>query len=66
MPSGVIGDPLGAVRYVENVQLGAKGEHYTGTFTLVQYNTSGKAVLSFSGIVTATRITVDTPAEDLF
>lgn len=64
-PNGVVGDPIGPVHYVESVTLNPDGKHYSGTFTLNQYDTSGNVQTTITGVITATRITVDTTAGDL-
>jgi hypothetical protein len=64
-PPGIIGNPIGPVHYVESVTVGPAGKHYSGTFSLDQYDTTGQIHTSFTGVVSATRITVDTPASDL-
>lgn len=62
---GVIGAPIGPVHYTEAVTLGPEGKHYTGTFTLTEYDTSGNVLVAFTGVLKATRITVDTTVSDL-
>lgn len=64
-PNGVVGDAIGPVHYIESVTLSPDGNHYAGTFSLVEYDTSGNVAISFTGVLTATRITVDTKVEDL-
>lgn len=64
-PPAVIGAPIGPVHYVELVTVGPAGNQYSGTFSLDQYNTTGQISVSITGVVTATRITVDTPASAL-
>ncbi len=62
---GVVGQPIGPVHYVETILLGSGGKHYTGTFTLDQYDTSGNVTTSFTGVIKAARITVDSTVGDL-
>lgn len=64
-PDGVVGDPVGLGHIGEDVKLGREGKHYSGTFTLHQYDTSGKLMTAFTGMLNATRITVDTTVGDL-
>jgi hypothetical protein len=63
-PSG-IGNPTGPTRFVEEVTLSPDGKHYTGTFTLDAYDTSGNAVAHITGVISATRITIDTTVSDV-
>ena len=63
-PAG-IGNPSGAVQILEEVTLSPDGKHYAGTFTLDAYDTSGNPVAHIVGIVTATRVTVNTKVKDL-
>ena len=63
-PSG-IGNPLGPARFFEEVTLSPDGMHYTGTFTLDAYDTSGNQVAHIVGAIAATRITMDTTVGDL-
>jgi hypothetical protein len=59
-----IGSPAGPVQYVELVTLSADGNHYTGTFTLDAYDTSGN-VTHIVGVLSGTRITMSTKVPDL-
>jgi len=63
-PSG-IGNPQGPARFFEEVTLSPDGNHYTGTFTLDAYDTSGNPVAHITGTIAATRITVNTTVGDL-
>jgi len=63
-PSGV-GNPTGPTRFFEEVTLSPDGKHYTGTFTLDAYDTSGNVVAHIVGLIAATRITLDTTVSDL-
>jgi len=60
-----IGNPSGPTHIVEEVTLSPDGTHYSGSFTLTAYDTSGKVAVSFTGAIVATRITVGTTVEDL-
>jgi hypothetical protein len=64
-PSG-IGNPAGPTNIREDIVLTRGGDHYIGTFTLDAYDTSGNRVAQILGVVTGTRITVETPAKSLF
>lgn len=64
-PPTEIGPSAGPVHYVEEVTLNPDNKHYTGTFTLDAYDTSGNIATSFTGAITATRITMDTTVNDL-
>jgi hypothetical protein len=63
-PSGV-GNPAGPTHIVEEVTLSPDGKHYTGTFSLDAYDTSGNATAHIIGVIRATRITIDTTVTDL-
>lgn len=63
-PSG-IGNPQGGVNIVEEVTLSPDGKHYSGTFTLDAYDTSGNQVAHVVGLISATRVTVNTRVKDL-
>jgi hypothetical protein len=60
-----IGNPAGPTRIVEEVTVSPDGKHYSGTFTLDAYDTSGNVTAHIIGNITATRITVDTTVGDL-
>ena len=63
-PTG-IGNPAGPTRFVEEVTVSPDGNHYTGTFTLDAYDTSGNVVARIVGVLAGTRITTDTTVDDL-
>jgi hypothetical protein len=63
-PSG-IGNPSGPTRFFEELTLSPDGKHYSGTFTLDAYDTSGNVVAHIVGVVAGTRITVHTTVGDL-
>ena len=63
-PSG-IGNPSGPTQIVEEVTLSPDGKHYTGTFTLDAYDSSGNQVAHIVGVIAGTRVTVDTKVSDL-
>jgi hypothetical protein len=64
-PPTEIGPPAGPTHIVEEVTLSPDGDHYTGPFTLDAYDTSGNISTSFTGVITATRITMATKVGDL-
>jgi hypothetical protein len=64
-PPETVGPPsAGPARITQDVTLSRDGNHFSGPFTLVAPDTHG-VVTSFTGVVTATRITVKTKASDL-
>jgi hypothetical protein len=63
-PSG-IGNPTGPAQIIEEVTLSPDGKHYNGTFTLNAYDTSGNQVAHIVGVISATRITLNTTVGDL-
>jgi len=64
-PNGVVGDPTGPTHLVESVNVDSDGKHYSGPFTLTATNTSGQPTTVFTGVLTATRITLDTTVADI-
>ena len=65
-PPTEIGPPVGPTRITEAVTLSPDGNRYSGTFTLDAYDTSGNIITAFTGVISATRITINTKATDLF
>jgi hypothetical protein len=63
-PSG-IGNPQGPTRFFEEITLSPDGKHYTGRFTLDASDPSGNPVAHIVGVISATRVTVDTKIDDL-
>jgi hypothetical protein len=61
-PSGKLIRPA---RIQEDVFLDHHGDSYSGTFTIDQYDLSGSLLVHLQGQITATRIRVDTPVEDV-
>ena len=53
---------VGVANIREEVTLSADGNTFTGTFTLDQYDQAGNKLVHLIGIVSGTRLTVDTPA----
>jgi hypothetical protein len=60
-----IGNPEGGAQVLEQVNLSQDGNHYSGWFTLRAYDTTGKQTISFTGSLSATRITTGTKITDL-
>jgi hypothetical protein len=63
-PSG-IGNPTGPVRRVEEVTVSPDHKHYTGTFTLEAYDLSGNRIAHITGVLSGTRIPMDTTVPEL-
>ena len=64
-PSG-IGNPTGPTHLVESVTLSEDGNHYSGTFKLDAFDTSNNLTVSFTGVLSATRVTTSTTESQLF
>ncbi len=62
-PDGVVGATAGPTHIVENVTLSSDGNQFSGTFTLDAYHTD-HTVTHITGVITATRITVNTAVFD--
>ena len=60
-----IGPAQGPTQFVEEITLSPDGNHYSGTFTLDAYDTSGNATVHVAGVLSATRITMNTKVPDL-
>jgi hypothetical protein len=56
-PDGTL---LGVTNIRESVTLAKDGNHYTGSFTITQYDQAGNVLGGPSGDITAFRIKVDT------
>ncbi len=56
---------VGIANLREEVTLSSDGNSFTGTFTLVQYDLSGNVLVHIVGVLSATRITVNTPASSV-
>jgi hypothetical protein len=63
---GGIGNPSAGAQIIENVILHPDGDHFTGNFTLTAYTANGQPAVTFTGLLSATRITVNTPITSLF
>jgi hypothetical protein len=59
-PAG-IGNPAGGAQLLEQVTLSKDGNSYTGTFSFVAYDTTGKPEVALTGTIKGTRVTVHTP-----
>lgn len=64
-PPDAIGPPQAGVQLIEKITLSPDGNSYSGTFTLNAYDTTGKVYVWFTGVLSAKRITPDTPFTDL-
>ena len=62
---GGLGNPAGGAQILEQVTLSPDGDHYSGSFTLTAYDTSGNVEVTFTGSLSATRITTGTKFTDL-
>jgi len=65
LSSDLSGKLIGPARIREVVNLDQTRDRYEGTFTIDQYDVSGNLLAHIAGQVIATRITVDTPVEDV-
>ena len=63
-PRNVI-DPMGASQLMEEITLSPDGNHYKGTFTLDAYDPSGNQVAHVVGLLSGTRVTINTKVKDL-
>ena len=63
-PNG-IGMPQGGAQLTEDVTLSPDGNSYTGSFTLTAYDTNGNVEVTFTGTLSAKRITTKTKFSDL-
>ncbi|MGO8934540.1 MAG: hypothetical protein ACLPLZ_10890 [Terracidiphilus sp.] len=60
-----IGPEQGPTQIVEEITLSPDGNHYSGTFTLDAYDTSGNPAVHIAGVISGTRITMDTKVPGL-
>jgi hypothetical protein len=65
-PPTAIGPTAGPTHITETITLSTDGNRYSGTFTLDAYDTSGNIATAFTGLITATRITINTTTNDLY
>jgi hypothetical protein len=56
-----IGNPQGGAQIIEDVVLDKGGDSYSGIFTLTSYDPAGNVEVTFTGVLSATRITPNTP-----
>jgi hypothetical protein len=59
------GNPTGGTQILEQVTLSPDGNHYSGKFTFRAYDIDGNPTLAVTGVLTATRITPNTPFSSL-
>lgn len=64
-PPTVIGPAVGPTHITETITLSADGCHFSGTFTLDAYNTSGMVVQSYTGTIAGVRVTTSTTVGEL-
>lgn len=64
-PPDTIGPPQSGAQIVEKITLSPDGNSHSGTFTLHAYDTSGNVYTWFTGVLSAKRITPDTPFKSL-
>ena len=62
---GGIGNPAGGAQLLEQLTLSPDGNHYSGTFTETAYDPAGNIEVTFTGSLSATRITTATKFTDL-
>ncbi len=65
VPPDTVGKPQDGAQLIEKITLSADGNSYSGTFTLNAYDSSGSVYASFTGVLSAKRITTETPFSDL-
>jgi hypothetical protein len=65
-PSVDPNNPQGPANIRERVILSPDGGTFAGTFTITQYNSKGKVLIRIKGLLSATRITPDSPASVAF
>ena len=65
VPPDTVGAPQDGAQIIEKIILNPDGNSYTGTFTLHAYDTTGAVYASFTGVLSAKRITPDTPFTSL-
>jgi hypothetical protein len=56
---------VGVANLREEIFLSRDGKSFTRTFTIDQYDPSGNTLAHLIGVVSATRITVETPASSV-
>lgn len=63
-PEG-IGNPTGPGQILEDVVVSLDGKHFAGTVILISHDLSGNVTARITGVIAATRITINTDAADL-
>ena len=59
-------NPVGPANIRENVVLASDGKSFSGSFAIDQYDQSGNLLVHIQGDISASRISVDTPASAVF
>ena len=62
---GGIGNPAGGAQILEQITLSPDGNHYSGMFAETAYDPAGNVEITFTGTLSATRITTATKFSDL-
>lgn len=65
VPPETVGPPQSGAQLIEKVLLSPDGNSYTGSFTLRAYSSTGTIYQTFTGSLSAKRITPTTPFTDL-
>lgn len=65
-PAGPAGELIGPANIKEEVILSPGGNHFTGAFTIDQYDEAGTKIVHLQGTINGTRITVETPPSSIF
>jgi hypothetical protein len=65
-PAGPEGELVGPARVRAQVTLGPEGEHFTGWFTIDQYDEAGNQLMHLEGTLNGDRMGVNTPASSIF
>jgi hypothetical protein len=65
-PTGPAGELIGPARLQAAITLDPSGEHFTGKFTIDQYDEAGNHLMHLEGTLNADRMTVNTPESSIF
>jgi hypothetical protein len=65
-PAGPAGELIGPARIQAAVTLGPDGEHFTGKFTIDQYDEAGNHLMHLEGTLNGDRMGVNTPESSIF